>query len=747
MIEYGKDLNPEQLDAVLHKNGPLLVFAGAGSGKTRVITYRIANLISNSRVNSYNILAVTFTNKAAREMKERINKILDSSAKGISIGTFHSIGARILRSHAELLGLKSNFTIYDEGDKLTQIKKIQKVLQISEKEINPKSIINIMEKAKNDGVSPEDAPLEVPNWIQDKVLSIIQKYNSSMKLNNAVDFGDLLLLPLILFEKHPEVKDKFCRYWKYILVDEFQDTNRAQYRLIKHLSEESQNICVVGDDDQSIYKWRGADIGNILSFEQDFKNTKVIHLEQNYRSTKKILNAAYEIVCKIPERIEKKLWTENEDGKSISCFVANDELKEAEWIVNSIDELKKTGYKYNNFAVFYRTHAQSRVIEESFRINRIPHIIFGGMRFYERREVKDLMSYIKLVSNPDNNQDFTRALSNPPRGIGETSIKKLENIAQNKNCSLTTLLNDTEDNLLKPKQQKSLIKFKILIERSRKQINSITPSEIAQNLLEGSGMIEHFESQKTDESYSRLENLKELISAIQQYELSVEEPTLSEFVEISSLSTNLDTEESSKNFVTLMTLHTAKGLEFPVVYMTGMEENIFPHIRHKEELGGLEEERRLCYVGMTRSMKKLNISCAKSRSLYGRRDYQTPSRFINEIPAELLEIQGQDSIHSSHTFESNHSNYSNYQNNDYQFSEKTYSNNFKTTKNMNQNKIPGTQNEGLDNIFSKGRKVQHTSFGTGKVISSSGKGLDAKLTVSFPGFGTKKVIAKFVTIK
>ncbi|MBL7685754.1 MAG: UvrD-helicase domain-containing protein, partial [Deltaproteobacteria bacterium] len=634
MNELLDKLNPPQKEAVLHTDGPLLIFAGAGSGKTRVLTHRIAHLIQNHQVSPWNIFAVTFTNKAAGEMKERISKILGRRADDVWISTFHSAGLRILRQYPEKVGLGPYFTILDDDDQMTLVKEGLEFLQINPKLFPPKAIVGRISAAKNELIDADQYAAQADDFFSEKVAKVYLWYAEQLKKNNSVDFGDLLLLPVKLFEAHADILSLYQKRLRYLLVDEYQDTNQAQYRFLKLLAEAHQNICVVGDDDQSIYRWRGANIRNILDFELDFPASYVIKLEQNYRSTQTILKGAHAVVEKIEERRPKKLWTENEEGSPIIYFTGSTEKSEAAFVVSEIQRLVKSPphtppYQgggedgceskilYNHCSVFYRTNAQSRVLEDELRRQKVPYVIVGGTRFYDRKEIKDLMAYLYSIANSSSSIHVKRIINVPGRGIGKTSIEKLEALSLNRNITFFEALAFPEEAGIAGKTAAEVRKFFHLIESLKQALSAQKLSDWVRIVMEQTGYLAELKNEKTIEAEGRIENLEEFVTVVMDYEHSTSEPSLSAFLDQITLASAVDQLEEGQGVLPLMTLHLAKGLEFDYVFLTGLEEGIFPHSRSFESPEEMDEERRLMYVGMTRARKQLYLSNANQRSIYG----------------------------------------------------------------------------------------------------------------------------------
>lgn len=621
-------LNNKQKEAVLASDGPLLILAGAGSGKTSVLTTKVAYLIKEKGVDPKNIVAITFTNKAAKEMKERIIKLVGSIGYNIQISTFHSFGLRIIKENYQKLGFDKNFTIIDSDDSLTVIKKILKEKNIDSNRYNPKFIKNQISSCKNEMVTPEKYERLVNDDITDVTYKVYKAYQETLLRNNSLDFDDLLIMPIILFNKYKEVLESYQEQFKYIFIDEYQDTNEAQYLLSKMISAKYKNICVVGDDSQSIYSWRGANFKNILNFEKDYNNANVILLEQNYRSTKTILNAANSLIKHNINKKDKNLWTDNEEGEKIKYIKANDEKDEASTVTKEIKKLIGEGISLDDIAVLYRTNAQSRTIEEAFLNSSIPYKIVGAFAFYSRKEIKDLLAYLKLIYNTKDDVSLLRVINYPKRGIGNKTIE---------NLSMDAVLNDTSifDSIKQGKEQS----FKELILSMKKESEKLSLTEIIDMVLEKSGIKADLESEHTLEADIRLENLNEFKSITKTFEEESGIASLEEFLNEVSLVSDVNEQKNDNTpKVTLMTMHAVKGLEFSYVFVIGMEENIFPHVNSFEEVEGIEEERRLCYVAITRAKKKLYILNAIRRMLYGKTSVNMPSRFLNEIDKEYIEM-------------------------------------------------------------------------------------------------------------
>ena len=620
-------LNSEQKKAVTTTEGPLLVLAGAGSGKTRVLTTRIAYLIEELGINPENILAITFTNKAAKEMKERILTMLGPIAYKIQISTFHSFGLYLLKRHYSLLGYNHNFTILDSDDVLTIIKKIIKEMNLDPKEYNPKAVRNKISGAKNELLDAEDYSKYANSSYEEVIVDIYRKYEKKLKSNNSFDFDDLLMMPLKLFRDYPNILKEYQEQYQYILVDEYQDTNEAQYIMVKMLAAKYKNICVVGDESQAIYSWRGANYKNILNFEKDYKNAKTILLEENYRSTKTILNAANDIIKNNKERKDKKLWTNNEEGIKIKYHRCYDEKDEANYIKDEIKKLINSGINKSDIAILYRTNAQSRNLEEAMLRENIPYKVIGSFYFYNRREIKDLIAYLKLLYNSNDDVNLLRIINVPKRGIGLKTIENLTSKAMLNNCSIYDIIDSGKE-----------LQFKNIIEELKQAKDVVTLTELIDLIIDKTGIKEELISENTLEAEVRLENLEEFKSITRNFEEASGLVSLEEFLEEISLVSDIEEHKNNSDVVTLMTIHSAKGLEFNNVFITGMEEGIFPHTNSFNEISGIEEERRLCYVAVTRAKQKLYIVNARKRMLFGQENYNPPSRFISEIGEEYLDI-------------------------------------------------------------------------------------------------------------
>ena len=691
-IDY---LNDKQKEAVLADDGPVLILAGAGSGKTSVLTTKIAYLIEEKGANPKNILAITFTNKAAREMKERIIKMVGSKAYDMQISTFHSFGLRIIKENYERLGYEKNFTIIDSDDSLTLIKKIMKELNIDTTRCNPKFIKNNISSCKNEMMTPSRYKSLAVDDVSEITYKVYEKYQEALKRNNSLDFDDLLTMPVMLFNKYKDVLDSYQELFKYVFIDEYQDTNEAQYTLSKMISAKYKNICVVGDEAQSIYSWRGANYKNILNFEKDYKDAKVILLEQNYRSTKMILNAANSVIKNNINKKDKNLWTLNEEGEKIKYIKANDEKDEASYVTKEIKELKNKGVNLDDIAVLYRTNAQSRTIEEGFLNSNIPYRIVGAFAFYSRKEIKDLLAYLKLIYNTKDDISLLRIINYPKRGIGSKTVD---------NLSMESVLNGTSifDTIKSGKE----LEFKKQIEEMIDLSNNLSLTETIDMVLNKSGIKKELESERTLEADIRLENLNEFKSISKTFEEESGIASLEEFLnEVSLVSDVNEQKNDDTSKVTLMTIHAVKGLEFDYVFVIGMEENIFPHVNSSFEEEGLEEERRLCYVAITRAKKKLYLLNALRRTLFGKTSVNMPSRFISEIDDEYIDKP--------------------------------------SIKKEFVSKLDKTKMFNLDNGLNVGDNVVHDSYGPGVVVM-----VDKSIaTIAFKGVGIKKLMKNHKSIK
>ncbi|MGL5440600.1 MAG: ATP-dependent helicase [Filifactoraceae bacterium] len=718
------NLNKEQSEAVSQTDGPVLILAGAGSGKTRVITYRIAKLIDDG-VSPYHILALTFTNKASLEMKERLEQILEMSVHGLWIGTFHSMCLRILRSHIEKIGYTNSFVIYDSYDQKILLKDVMASLNISEDEFKPAYFSTAISSAKDSLVGYMDYEKERSNDIKGRIISkVYGEYQRRLKLNNALDFDDIIVKTIELLEKNPDVKDLYQEKFKYVMVDEYQDSNHAQYVLIKLLTGKYKNICVVGDDDQSIYAWRGADIRNILDFENDYPKAKIIKLEQNYRSTSNILKAANSVIANNSDRKSKVLWTDNLEGDKIIVNKSYSDKDEAYFVANEIKRLIEEGYSNNDFAVLYRTNAQSRIIEDVLIKKGISYKIFGGLKFYDRKEIKDILAYLRLIVNVDDNISFKRIVNVPKRKIGLKTIEKIEEIADPLAKSLFETLGDLGEVNIADSIKIKLLGFRNLIFELKEISKTMNVKDFVSILIDKVGYIESLNEDGGDENLSRIENIKEFVNVCAEYDIIAEEPSVEDFISSISLTSDIDSMNNEDNYVSLITLHSAKGLEFPIVFIVGMEEGLFPSSRSYLDSTQEEEERRLCYVGITRAMKKLYLSFATERMIFGKTTRQMPSRFVDEIPKEVLKTNVKEGkiaktiLKAKSTF-----NGIREQSELLKKSQKE--------KNMSQVSLEA------------GIKVKHKLFGMGTIIINE----NGICTVAFDGKGIKKIDTSIVNLQ
>ena len=733
-------LNAEQKEAVLHTEGPLLILAGAGSGKTRVLTHRIAYLIEEKGVNPWNILAITFTNKAAGEMRERVDKIVGFGSESIWVSTFHSMCVRILRRYIDRLGYDTNFTIYDTDDQKTLMKDVCKMLQIDTKVYKERMFLGEISSAKDELITPEEYELNAAgDYVKGKIAQVYKEYEKQLRANNALDFDGLLLKTVQLFQTQADVLDYYQERFRYIMVDEYQDTNTVQFQLIRILAEKYKNLCVVGDDDQSIYKFRGANIHNILNFEKVFDNCKVIKLEQNYRSTSNILNAANAVIRHNTGRKEKTLWTDNEEGEKIGFRQFDTAFDEAEYIVDDIRKgCANKGFTYSDNAVLYRTNAQSRMFEEKFVTANIPYKIIGGVNFYARREIKDLLSYLKTIDNGKDDLAVRRIINVPKRSIGLTTVNRVQENALERGISFYDALcsADLIDNI--GRSLSKIDSFVALIEHFKERSEKISLSQLMEEIIEMTGYIDALEAENEIEAQTRIENIEELKNKIVAYEESCEDekPTLSGFLEEVALVADVDTLDENSDYVVLMTLHSAKGLEFPNVYLAGMEDGLFPSYMTitADDPMEIEEERRLCYVGITRAKKHLTMTSARRRMVHGETQYNKLSRFLKEIPLDLLDTG---SIVEKNTVEMPKQTA-------YAQAKQTFRTKaFTTAKSIKQFGTVSGEGPGYD----VGDRVKHMKFGEGSVTAMTAGGRDYEVTVQFDEVGVKKMFATFAKLQ
>ena len=735
-------LNPPQREAVAQTEGPVLILAGAGSGKTRVLTHRIAYLMDEKGVNPWNILAITFTNKAAQEMRERVDKLVGFGSESIWVSTFHSACVRILRRHIDNLGYDTNFTIYDTDDQKSLMKDVCRKMNIDTKIYKERSLLAQISHAKDELLTPDDMEMKAAgDYNMKKVASVYREYQAALRKNNALDFDDLIVKTVELFEKCGAVLEYYQERFKYIMVDEYQDTNTAQFKFISLLAQRYQNLCVVGDDDQSIYKFRGANIGNILGFEHVFPDARVIRLEQNYRSTRNILNAANQVIANNTERKAKTLWTENEEGSKVHFRQFLNAYEEAEYVAGEIGKLKRNGLgNYRDCAILYRTNAQSRIFEEKFIAANIPYKLVGGVNFYARKEIKDLLCYLKTIDNARDDLAVQRIINVPKRGIGATTLGRVQDYADNMGISLYEALRVAEE---VPSIGRSLSKidgFVTFIQILKSKADVMTVDEILQEVIDSTGYVAELEAEDTEESRARIENIDELISKTVAYQEAMEEQnqpaTLSGFLEEVALVADIDTVDPDQDYVLLMTLHSAKGLEFPKVFMVGMEDGIFPShmtISYGDD-GELEEERRLCYVGITRAMKDLTLTCAQQRMIRGETQYNRVSRFVREIPRELVDL--------GHTIQEKKPKVEDMIPTPAKYSKMKE---ILQGRNYKPREFKVTKANSLD--YEVGDTVRHIKFGVGIVKEIVEGGRDYEVTVEFDKVGVKKMFASFAKLK
>ncbi|MCR5758196.1 MAG: DNA helicase PcrA [Selenomonas sp.] len=759
-------LNPAQKQAVEHTEGPLLIMAGAGSGKTKVLTCKVANLLAKG-VAPWNILAITFTNKAATEMRERVDRLIGEGAKDVWLSTFHSFCAKFLRREVEATGLyKRNFVIYDSSDSQVVIKDCLKELNLDPKQYAPSSIQNAISNAKNQLMGPKAVARDADNFFQQKVAEIYALYAKKLRANNAMDFDDLLMVSVLLLEEHEEIRVKYQNRFKYILVDEYQDTNGAQYQLTKILAAKHHNLCVVGDADQSIYGWRGADIRNIMDFEEDYPEARTIKLEQNYRSTKNILAAANAVIENNSNRKKKELWTENATGEKLTIYEARDERDEAEFIATTVMKQKTIfNASYGDMAVLYRTNAQSRVVEETFMRRGIPYTMVGGLKFYDRKEIKDILAYLRVIYNPLDTVSLLRIINVPKRGLGDTTIAKLSDFADNQGLTLFDVISNMDmleqipgitARVKKPLELFSTFIFQFMGYQSNMRID-----DLIEKVLEESGYLRELQADKKPENESRIENLKEFVGVARDFQKIEDNPTLENFLSTLSLVSDIDNAELEDDRITLMTLHSAKGLEFPTVFMVGMEEGLFPHARTLMDENEIEEERRTCYVGITRAQRKLYLTCAHQRTIYGKTSASTPSRFLGEIPEDYTErlvprVNAYGFANANHygaqqrngtmTFRPAASQMGNGAG----FTDKAKSAwevlNGMQKKTVNVQPKSGVIRPDTSVQWKVGDKARHGKWGVGTVVSVKGEGEEVELKIAFPGQGVKGLMQKYAPI-
>lgn len=750
-------MNDRQAEAVQTTEGPLLIMAGAGSGKTRVLTHRIAYLIDEKMVNPWNILAITFTNKAAREMKERA-VALNPATQDCLIATFHSMCVRILRREADHIGYNRNFTIVDPGEQRTLMKRILKNLNLDPKKWNERAILGTISNAKNDLIDEVAYAKMAGDMYTEIVAKCYTAYQKELRQSEAMDFDDLIMLTLRLFDQNPDVLTYYQQRYQYIHVDEYQDTNHAQYQLVKLLASRFKNICVVGDADQSIYGWRGADMQNILDFEKDYPEAKVVLLEENYRSTKTILQAANEVIRNNRNRRPKNLWTQNEDGEEIVYYRANDEQDEALFVARTIDQLSREGYSHKDFAVLYRTNAQSRTVEEALLKSNIPYTMVGGTKFYSRKEIRDVISYLNLIANPSDNISYERVVNEPKRGVGPGTVEKIRDFASSQEISLLEASANIMLSPVKGKAAQAVYELANLILDLRDRLDDYSVTELVELVLKKTGYSAALAAQATLESQARIENIEEFLSVTKNFDENSDNPAdetgldkLSRFLNDLALIADTDDGDQESSEVTLMTLHAAKGLEFPVVLLVGMEENVFPLSRASEDEDELEEERRLAYVGITRAEKILYLTNANSRLLYGRTNYNQPTRFLREISSDLLNYQGlarpaNSSFKVSYT-NSDTNKFGQGMSLAQALQERKRQ---AAPSSISTGSLPfgkSNQPSKTDVAWAIGDIAHHKKWGDGTVLAVSGSGNSQELKINFPEVGLKKVLASIAPIE
>lgn len=767
MQDILEGLNDKQYEAVVTTEGPCLVIAGAGSGKTKVLTHKIAYLIGEKGAKPWDILAITFTNKAANEMKQRITDLIGDDAKDIWMGTFHSICVRILRRFIDRIGFESSFIIFDTSDQKTLIKGCMKDLGIDDKLLNDRAIQSEISNVKNEMLEPEQYAVRAKgDFRKEKISSVYSLYQKRLKENNAIDFDDIINYTIKILMENPDVLEYYSNKFKYVLVDEYQDTNKAQFTLVTLLASKNGNITVVGDNDQGIYSFRGADISNILNFERDFQGTKIIKLEQNYRCTGNILKAANAVIKNNEVKYKKQLWTQNEEGNLPNVYLADNEYDEGSYLATQIEHLRREEYyKYSDFAVLYRMNTQSRAIEDIFRRENIPYRIVGGLKFYERKEIKDIIAYLRLIQNGSDNLSLKRIINEPKRGIGKTSLEKVEQLAEQNEVSMYEIIKNAEQYGLNRVYLNSR-EFVNTIEELKEEKEKLTISELIKKTLKKTGYTKALENENTIEAENRIENLEEFLTVAIEFEEEFAENSLSEFLEGITLSSDLDNVEETEDVVTLMTLHSAKGLEFPVVFLIGMEEGIFPGYKSISEPTELEEERRLCYVGITRAKQQLFLTCSRQRTIFGSTSYNPVSRFLKEIPEELLEgyqdVFGEetnknqifkDSSYSWTYGSKDNGNIKTYKITEQQpkvaASSKNTGFSFGKTAESFLNNLGKTKtNQNVDlSKYEAGVRVFHKKFGEGTINTVEPEGEDLKVDINFDKVGHKRLMAKFAKLE
>ena len=777
MQDILKGLNDKQYEAVVNTEGPCLVIAGAGSGKTKVLTHKIAYLIGEKGAKPWDILAITFTNKAANEMKERIANLVGDDAKDIWMGTYHSICVRILRRFIDRIGFDSSFIIFDTSDQRTLVKNCMRDLAIDDKMFNDRSVLSEISNAKNEMLEPEQYTARAnSDFRKEKIATVYELYQKRLRENNAIDFDDIINYTIKILMENPDILEYYANKFKYVLVDEYQDTNKAQFTLVTLFASKNGNITVVGDNDQGIYSFRGADISNILNFERDFPGTKIIKLEQNYRCTGNILKAANSVIKHNEVKYKKELWTQNEEGNLPKVYQADNEYDEATYIVTQIEHLKREEYyKYSDFAILYRMNTQSRAIEDILRRENVPYKIVGGLKFYERKEIKDIIAYLRLIQNSADNLSLKRIINEPKRGIGKTSLDKVEAIAEQNETSMYEVIKHADQYGLNRVYLNSR-EFVNVIEELKDKKDEIVISELIKTTLKKTGYTKALEDENTIEAENRIENLEEFLTVAIEFEEEYAENSLSQFLEGITLSSDIDNVEEDEDSVTLMTLHSAKGLEFPVVFLVGMEEGIFPGYKSISEPKELEEERRLCYVGITRAKEHLYLTCSKQRTIFGSTSYNPVSRFLKEIPEDLLEgykeAFGEEDNNKNQMFKD--SNYTwTYGSKDngniktYKIGEKesvgigafaksnTTNNStntgfaFRTAESFlsNLGKKSSSNNQVDLSKYEAGVRVYHKKFGEGTINKVEPEGEDLKVDINFDKVGHKRLMAKYANLE
>ena len=760
MSDILEQLNDKQYEAVINTDGPCLVIAGAGSGKTKVLTHKIAYLMNEKNVKPWNILAITFTNKAAKEMKERVEKLVGEASNDMWIGTFHSICVRILRKYIDRIGFESSFIIFDTSDQKTVVKQCLKQLEIDDKLLTDKSVLYEISNAKNEMLEPEQYALRTNgDFRKEKIASVYKLYQSKLKENNAIDFDDIINFTIKIMLENPDVLEYYSDKFRYVLVDEYQDTNKAQFTLITLLAGRHGNITVVGDNDQGIYSFRGADITNILNFEKDFPGSKIIKLEQNYRCTQNILDTANNVIKNNETKYDKKLWTQNDRGDLAKIYRGDTEYDEASYIAEQINHLRRTEkYNYSDFAVLYRMNAQTRSIEDILRREDIPYKIVGGLKFYERKEIKDIIAYLRLIQNTSDNISLSRIINEPKRGIGKTSLENVEALSAQTGASMYDIIKKADEYGLGRVYINSR-EFIDQIEYLKAKKDEILISELIKETLNKTGYTKALEQENTVEAENRIDNLNEFLTVAMEFEEESADRSLEEFLEGITLSSDLDNVEETDDSVTLMTLHSAKGLEFPVVFLIGMEEGIFPGYKSIGEQKELEEERRLCYVGITRAKKNLYFTCAKQRTIFGSTSCNNISRFIKEIPKELLDgyeeifdKSDNNKYESGRVYEWNYGktsygNVSTYKVEPKVAAKSTESFGFRTAESFLKS-INTKKNEQVDlDNYKEGTRVFHKKFGEGVINYVEAEGDDLKVDITFEKSGHKRLMAKFAGLE